>query len=107
MRKVRQVDAGPALEYCHSDYVGTVGLIMPYSRDFCNDCNRLRVTSLGQLQLCLFAESGIDLRGLLQSDDQYGELVATIRSALVHKGDGHFLGQGWAGGTQNLAQIGG
>lgn len=107
VRKVRQVDAGPALEYCHSDYVGTVGLIMPYSRDFCNDCNRLRVTSLGQLQLCLFAESGIDLRGLLQSDDQYGELVATIRSALVHKGDGHFLGQGWAGGTQNLAQIGG
>ena len=107
VREVRQVDAGPALEYCHSDYVGKVGLIMPYSRDFCNDCNRLRVSSLGQLQLCLFAQSGIDLRGFLHSDDQHGELVATIRAALMHKSDGHFLGQGWTGATQNLAQIGG
>ena len=107
VRKVRQADAGPALEYCHRDYAGTIGLIMPYSQDFCNDCNRLRVTSLGQLQLCLFAQSGIDLRDLLHSDDQHDELVAQIRAALQHKGDGHFLGQGWTGGTQNLAQIGG
>ena len=104
---MRLADAGPAQEYCHSDYEGSVGLIMPYSKDFCNDCNRLRVTSLGQLQLCLFAESGIDLRDLLQSDDQQEALVARICDSLRLKEDGHFLEQGWTGGTQNLSQMGG
>ena len=80
---------------------------MPYSRDFCNDCNRLRVTSLGQLQLCLFAESGIELRDLLQSDDQQDELIARIQQSLKLKKDSHFLDQGMTGGTQNLAQLGG
>lgn len=106
-RKPRRVDAGPALEYSHAEYQGSVGLIMPYSKDFCNNCNRLRVTSLGQLQLCLFAESGIDLRDLLQSDDQQPELIAFIQQALKLKEDGHFLDQGVVGGTYNLAQIGG
>lgn len=107
VRKIRLADAGPAQEYCHSDYEGTVGLIMPYSKDFCNDCNRLRVTSLGQLQLCLFAESGIDLRDLLHSDDQQEVLVARIRDSLLLKDDSHFLEQGWTGGTDNLSQMGG
>ena len=107
VRKVPAMDAGPAQEYCHSDYQGSVGLIMPYSKDFCNDCNRLRVTSLGQLQLCLFAETGIDLRSLLQRDDQYTELVACIRRSLRLKEDGHFLDQGVTGGTNNLSLMGG
>ncbi|WP_066015582.1 GTP 3',8-cyclase MoaA [Endozoicomonas atrinae] len=107
VRKVRLYDAGPAQEYCHSNYEGTIGLIMPYSKDFCNDCNRLRITSLGQLQLCLFAESGIDLRDLLQSDGQQEELLARIRDSLRLKEDGHFLDQGWTGGTQSISQVGG
>ena len=107
IRKVRPVDAGPAQEFCHPEYKGQVGVIMPYSKDFCNDCNRLRVTSLGQLQLCLFAESGIELRDLLQSDDQQDELVARIHQSLKLKKDSHFLDQRVTGGTQNLAQLGG
>lgn len=107
VRKMRPQDAGPALEYCHSDYKGSVGLIMPYSKDFCNDCNRLRVTSTGQLQLCLFAEAGIDLRDLLQKDDDQHRLMQRIIEALKLKKDGHFLDQGVTGGTQNLSQMGG
>ena len=103
----RRRDAGPALEYYHPDYQGRVGLITPYSKDFCRDCNRLRVTSLGQFQLCLFAESGHDLRDLLQSDDQHEALVHRIRDLLTHKVDSHFLDQGNTGGTINLAQTGG
>ncbi len=107
VRKMRAADAGPALEYCHSDYQGSVGLIMPYSKDFCNDCNRLRVTSTGQLQLCLFAETGVDLRDLLQNDDDQHRLMQRISEALKLKEDGHFLDQGLTGGTQNLSQMGG
>ncbi len=107
VRMTRLKDAGPAHEYCHPDYEGRIGLITPYSKDFCKDCNRLRVTSQGQLQLCLFAESGHDLRHLLQSDDQQDELIAEIQKVLRLKVDGHFLDQGYTGNTASLAQIGG
>lgn len=107
VRMARSRDAGPAQEYCHSDYQGSVGLIMPYSKDFCEGCNRLRVTSLGHLQLCLFAESGINLRDLLQHDDQKEELVSRICESLKLKEDSHFLEQGLTGSTENLAQLGG
>lgn len=107
VRMTRQKDAGPAYEYCHPDYQGRVGLITPYSKDFCKDCNRLRVTSQGHLQLCLFAESGHDLRQYLQSDDQHDELLREIREVLKLKVDSHFLDQGYTGGTSNLAQLGG
>ncbi len=107
IRVARPRDAGPAQEYCHSDYQGRIGLIMPYARDFCNDCNRLRVSSMGKLQLCLFSESGIDLRDLLQSDSQQEALVVRIKQSLALKKDGHFLEEGVTGGTYNLAQLGG
>ncbi|WP_062261174.1 GTP 3',8-cyclase MoaA [Endozoicomonas arenosclerae] len=107
VRMTRKKDAGPAYEYCHPDYQGRIGLITPYSRDFCKDCNRLRVSSQGHLQLCLFSESGHDLRHLLQDDSQQEALIQEIRSVLRLKVDGHFLDQGYTGGTHNLAQIGG
>ncbi|MGB1271604.1 MAG: GTP 3',8-cyclase MoaA, partial [Endozoicomonas sp.] len=99
VRMARSRDAGPAQEYCHSDYQGSVGLIMPYSKDFCEGCNRLRVTSLGNLQLCLFAESGIKLRDLLQHDDQKEKLVSRVCESLKLKEDSHFLEQGLTGST--------
>ncbi|OQX36569.1 MAG: cyclic pyranopterin phosphate synthase [Oceanospirillales bacterium LUC14_002_19_P2] len=100
-------DAGPAREFCHPDYQGRIGLIMPYSPDFCRQCNRLRVSATGQLQLCLFADGGYDLRPLLQSDEDLEALIADIRRQLGFKQDGHFLEQGYTGTTRQLAQIGG
>uniref|UniRef100_UPI003BAA2DBB GTP 3',8-cyclase MoaA n=1 Tax=Alteromonas abrolhosensis TaxID=1892904 RepID=UPI003BAA2DBB len=62
---LRRKDAGPAQEFYHPDYAGRIGLIMPYSKDFCKTCNRLRVSAPGKLHLCLFSENGIDMRHLL------------------------------------------
>ncbi|MDC9499871.1 GTP 3',8-cyclase MoaA, partial [Pseudoalteromonas sp. Angola-20] len=59
---IRSITDGPAQEFYHPDYQGRIGLIMPYSNDFCSSCNRLRVSSLGKLHLCLFSEQGISLR---------------------------------------------
>ena len=42
---LRRKDAGPAQEFYHPDYAGKIGLIMPYSKDFCKTCNRLRVSA--------------------------------------------------------------
>ncbi len=103
----RAADAGPAQEFRHPDYNGRIGLIMPYSKDFCASCNRLRVTSQGDLQLCLFSEGGYSLRHLLQADSQHELLVTRIRDLLQYKDDRHFLDHGVTGATRNLAMIGG
>jgi cyclic pyranopterin phosphate synthase len=102
--------AGPAKVYQHSDYLGRVGLIMPYSKDFCADCNRLRISALGKLHLCLFAEKGIDLRDIItksvtQNDPR--ELISEIQNMLGHKEATHYLDKGFTGATQHLAMLGG
>ena len=103
----RAPDAGPAREYAHPAYRGRIGIIAPYSKDFCAGCNRLRVTARGDLRLCLFGDFGIGLRPLLQSDDDFEALVARIATQLGLKAAGHGLHQGETGLTPHLASIGG
>jgi len=103
----RAADAGPAREYAHPDFRGRIGIIAPYSRDFCAGCNRLRVTARGDLRLCLFGEFGIPLRPLLQSDAQIDELTTTLHAQLGLKQAGHGLHEGRIGLMPHLASIGG
>lgn len=107
VQKLRGVGAGPATEYVHPHYKGRIGFIAPYSKDFCKSCNRLRVSSHGELQLCLFGDSRHDLRPLLQHDSQITELQDTIQNLLNYKKSHHFLHDNNFGITSNLASIGG
>lgn len=103
----RKVDGGPAIEFSHPEYKGTIGLIAPYSKDFCKTCNRLRVTARGELRLCLFGERGYSLRYLLASDDQKEALQEKILELLHFKRETHYLHQGLTGATPHLASLGG
>ena len=103
----RATDAGPAREYQHRDFRGRIGIIAPYSANFCAGCNRLRVTANGDLRLCLFGETGVPLRPLLQSDDQFSALQATLIRQLGLKRAGHSLHAGETGLIQHFASIGG
>ena len=103
----RVADAGPAREYRHPDYAGRIGIIAPYSKDFCSGCNRLRVTATGDLRLCLFGDFGIPLRSFLQADDQIDDLVRAIGGQIDRKEQGHFLHDGRTGITPHLASTGG
>lgn len=105
--KPRADGAGPALEFAHERSTGTIGLIAPYSKDFCKTCNRLRVSAKGNLHLCLFGEGGHSLRSLLQSDDQREELQDKIMALMNYKKSTHFLHEGNTGATPHLASIGG
>lgn len=105
-RIIRSKDAGPAQEFTHRDYTGNIGLIMPYSKDFCDTCNRLRVSSQGKLHLCLFAEEGQDILSYLDS----GDVNATMEAIICHvkgKKATHSLQQGFTGATKQLAMLGG
>ena len=103
----KAITDGPAKVFKHPDYMGEIGLIMPYENNFCASCNRLRVSAKGKLHLCLFGEEGIELRDLLRSDDQQSILQARIFSALQGKREHHYLHQGDTGIRQHLASIGG
>ena len=103
----KAITDGPAKVFKHPDYMGEIGLIMPYEKNFCVSCNRLRVSAKGKLHLCLFGEEGIELRDLLRSDDQQPILQARIFSALQGKREHHYLHQGDTGIRQHLASIGG
>lgn len=98
---------GPAKVLSHPDYLGEIGLIMPYEKSFCASCNRLRVSATGKLHLCLFGEEGVDIRDLLQSDNQQLQLETCLKSALQGKREHHYLHIGDSGVRNNLASIGG
>ena len=100
-------DAGPALNYINPGYKGKFGIIAPYSKDFCKSCNRLRITSRGDLRLCLFGNTGISVRHLLQKDDQLEELKDLILGQMKFKKESHYLELGETGSTINLSKTGG
>ncbi|MGB3726395.1 MAG: GTP 3',8-cyclase MoaA [Glaciecola sp.] len=102
----RDAYAGPANIFSHPDYEGKLGLIMPYGKGFCDTCNRLRVSAIGKLHLCLFADEGYDLRPLLENDDP-SALAAHIRQLMPHKKPTHYLSNNDTGATTHLAMLGG
>lgn len=104
---VRKIDDGPAVEFSHPSFSGRIGIIAPYSKEFCKTCNRLRVSSTGDLRLCLFGENHYSLRPLLQSSTQRNELVDTITGLIGEKPLSHLLSIQEMGKTRHLAEIGG
>ena len=100
-------DAGPSINYINPKFKGKFGIIAPYSKDFCKTCNRLRITSRGDLRLCLFGNTGINLRHLLQKDDQLNELKDLILKQMQFKKESHYLELGDTGSTKNLSKTGG
>jgi cyclic pyranopterin phosphate synthase len=103
---IRDKAAGPAQEFQHPDFAGNIGLIMPYSKDFCSTCNRLRISATGKLHLCLFAEQGLDIRQLITGDDDEALQQALI-TMLGDKDATHWLQEGYTGATKHLAMLGG
>ena len=102
----RASDAGPAIEYRHADYVGGIGLIEPYAPQFCDSCNRLRVSSQGKVHLCLFDNGSYDVRGFLANGDFDG-LVHALQRLMPIKPEHHLLKQNDSGIMANLSMIGG
>jgi cyclic pyranopterin phosphate synthase len=58
--------------------LGEIGVISSVTQAFCGDCNRARLSTEGQLYLCLFAQSGYDLRSLIRADASDANLASAI-----------------------------
>jgi GTP 3',8-cyclase len=77
------VDGGPA----------TVGIIASVSAPFCAACDRVRLTSDGQVRNCLFAKGEVDLRGPLREGATDAELAALIQAEMWRKAGGHGINE--------------
>lgn len=102
----KSLDSGPAVEYCHPDYMGKIGLIEPYAKEFCDSCNRLRVSSLGKVHLCLFDQANYDVRPHLTNNDVNG-LIQALQDLMPIKPKHHLLNEQNSGIMANLSMVGG
>jgi len=67
-----------AQRWAYADGSGEVGVISSVTQAFCQDCNRARLSTEGQLYLCLFANQGYDLRSLVRAGASQAELGSAI-----------------------------
>jgi cyclic pyranopterin phosphate synthase len=99
---------GPARYFAFDGAKGAVGVISPLSHDYCERCNRVRLTADGRLRLCLFGDNHIDLRSPLRAGATTEEIAAILRSSMSIKPERHHLKLGEASSRMRaFSEIGG
>src|SRR5476649_1140425 len=81
--------SGPARYVRVAETGGRLGFITPLSHNFCESCNRVRVTCTGTLYMCLGQEGAVDLRAPLRASEDDKLLHAAIDAAVAAKPKGH------------------
>jgi len=95
---------GPARYFDVAETGGRLGLITPLTNNFCEGCNRIRVTATGQLYPCLGGTEMVDLRGAMRSDDPQVELAKALDVAMRIKPARHHFAIDAPGGAPALAR---
>jgi GTP 3',8-cyclase len=80
---------GPARYVRVAQTGGRLGFITPLTHNFCESCNRVRVTCTGTLFMCLGQEDAADLRSVLRASEADDPLYAAIDEAISRKPKGH------------------
>ena len=81
---------GPAKYYRFTDSNTRIGFISPHTHNFCDTCNRVRVTAEGRLLLCLGQEHSIDLRKIVRANPTDDEVLRqAIIDSMQLKPEGH------------------
>lgn len=101
---------GPAKYYRNKNLKGCIGFISAISHEFCESCNRIRLTSSGFLKLCLHYNKGIDLKEPMRNGIDDEDLKVLIYNAILNKPKQHQFKH--SEGEQdvelkNMVQIGG
>lgn len=97
--------AGPARYVRIAETGRRLGFITPMSHNFCDTCNRVRLSCTGQLYTCLGSEGATDLRGIMRAGGSDEDILAAINDALTHKPMRHdFLISGGNGAVQGPAR---
>jgi cyclic pyranopterin phosphate synthase len=85
-----------------------LGIISPVTEQFCDTCNRVRLSAIGRLHTCLARDEEIDLKAPLRAGATVDDLVALVRAAAADKVRGHeFQATGCGGPRKHMVSIGG
>lgn len=98
---------GPARTFRLHGARGTVGFISQISNDFCERCNRLRLTHDGFLRPCLMSDGELDLKPALRSGAGDEKLIELFQHVVAHKPERHYLHEGQKVRSRGMSQIGG
>lgn len=100
---------GPSTYVQFSDFKGKIGFISAISHQFCNSCNRVRVTSEGDLKLCLQYAGGTDLRALLRGGNSDEEIKEIVQKTIYQKPKSHHFAEAVGDGFEQkqMSSIGG
>jgi cyclic pyranopterin phosphate synthase len=80
---------GPARYVRVAETGGRLGFITPLTHNFCESCNRVRVTCTGTMYMCLGQEDAVDLRGPLRASEGNELVRQAILDGIAHKPKGH------------------
>jgi cyclic pyranopterin phosphate synthase len=89
MEDIDYKTGGPARYVRATESGGRLGFITPMTHNFCESCNRVRITCTGTLYMCLGQEDAADLRSALRSSESNEPLYAVIDEAITRKPKGH------------------
>jgi len=95
---------GPARYFDVAETGGRLGLITPLTNNFCDGCNRIRVTTTGQLYACLGGNERVDLRSAMRSPDPEAALSEGLDLAMRIKPERHNFVIDKRGGAPALAR---
>ena len=85
---LEQEISAPAKLYSFSDRIGTVGFIPSVTEPFCNQCDRIRLTSDGRFLTCLFENPGHDIKSLVRGGASDEELANCLIQCMTKKQEG-------------------
>ena len=80
---------GPARYVRVAETSGRLGFITPLTHNFCESCNRVRLTCTGTLYMCLGQDDAVDLRAVLRAHDDDQAVIDAIHAAIAAKPKGH------------------
>ena len=95
---------GPARYWDVAETGGRLGLITPLTNNFCEGCNRIRVTATGQLFACLGGNERVDLRAALRGPDPQDALTQALDLAMRIKPERHHFAIDRPGGAPAVSR---
>ncbi|MBB6330113.1 cyclic pyranopterin phosphate synthase [Chryseobacterium sediminis] len=85
IQKVQDPKNSTATNYHIPGFVGNIGIIAAYTRSFCGDCNRIRITPSGILRTCLYEGTGVNLKDEIRMGKTDEELKSIIINSIQNK----------------------
>lgn len=85
LQKIQDPKSSTSYNYKIPGFMGDIGIIAAYTRSFCGDCNRIRITPNGELLTCLYQGKGVNLKDELRAGKSNQELKDIIIKTIQNK----------------------